>query len=280
MGGVYVPFWTFDSHVSSSWTAERGWYYYETEYYTETVNGRTGSNRARCSACDGSPRSGYRQDFYDDVLVCAGRALPTELVDKLSTFDTKKLVPYRPEFLAGWRAEAYAVDLQPAFGVAQQKIRACRRGAAAATSAATCTAGSGAEPVQEPAFKHVLLPIWIAAYRYNGKAYRFLVNGQTGEVVGVAPWSVWKIALLVVAILAVVGGIIAAVVMNQPSHATPAPTPTPAITTTPTAPPAPVPAPTIEHHPPAPPHAAPSGATSAPHAAPHPSAAPSSHHAH
>ena len=34
-------------------------------------------------------------------------------------------------------------------------------------------------------FKHVLLPIWIAAYRYNGKPYQFLVNGQTGEVVGV-----------------------------------------------------------------------------------------------
>jgi hypothetical protein len=47
-------------------------------------------------------------------------------------------------------------------------------------------------------FKHVILPIWMAAYRYNGKSYRFLVNGQTGEVQGERPWSVWKIAFAVI----------------------------------------------------------------------------------
>jgi hypothetical protein len=53
-------------------------------------------------------------------------------------------------------------------------------------------------------FKHILLPIWIAAYKYNSKTYRFLVNGQTGEVQGERPYSVWKItfAALGAAILA------------------------------------------------------------------------------
>jgi hypothetical protein len=56
-------------------------------------------------------------------------------------------------------------------------------------------------------FKHVLLPIWIAAYRYNGKPYQFLVNGQTGEVVGLAPWSFWKIFFACLAVVAIaVGG--------------------------------------------------------------------------
>jgi hypothetical protein len=55
----------------------------------------------------------------------------------------------------------------------------------------------------------VLLPIWIAAYRYNGKPYQFLVNGQTGEVVGKAPWSFWKIFLFVTFLVSlVVGGIV------------------------------------------------------------------------
>jgi len=52
-------------------------------------------------------------------------------------------------------------------------------------------------------FKHVLLPVWIAAYRYREKVYRFLFNGQTGEVVGKAPWSLYKIALFVLALAAV-----------------------------------------------------------------------------
>jgi hypothetical protein len=49
-------------------------------------------------------------------------------------------------------------------------------------------------------FKHVLLPIWISVYRYQGKPFRFLVNGQTGEVSGHAPWSIWKISLLCLAL--------------------------------------------------------------------------------
>ena len=45
-------------------------------------------------------------------------------------------------------------------------------------------------------FKHILLPVWMAAYKYGGKSYRFLVNGQTGEVQGERPYSWWKICLL------------------------------------------------------------------------------------
>jgi hypothetical protein len=49
-------------------------------------------------------------------------------------------------------------------------------------------------------FRHVLLPLWIAAYRYRERTYRFLVNGQTGEVQGEAPLSWWKITLAVLAV--------------------------------------------------------------------------------
>jgi len=53
-------------------------------------------------------------------------------------------------------------------------------------------------------YKHVLLPVWISAYRYRDKVYRFLINGQTGEVSGESPKSWWKIALLTVGIVAAV----------------------------------------------------------------------------
>jgi hypothetical protein len=54
-----------------------------------------------------------------------------------------------------------------------------------------------------------LLPIWIAAYEYHGKPYRFLVNGVTGKADGQAPWSWIKITLLVMAII-----IIAVIVLS------------------------------------------------------------------
>ena len=57
-------------------------------------------------------------------------------------------------------------------------------------------------------FKHTLLPIWISAYRFKDKVYRFIVNAQTGKVQGERPWCWWKIALAVLGALAVIGAII------------------------------------------------------------------------
>ena len=51
----------------------------------------------------------------------------------------------------------------------------------------------------------MLLPVWLAAYKYRGKTYRFVVNGQTGRVQGERPWSAWKIAIAVVLGLIVAG---------------------------------------------------------------------------
>ena len=50
-------------------------------------------------------------------------------------------------------------------------------------------------------FKHILLPVWISAYRYHQRVFRFLVNARTGEVQGERPWSAIKIAMLVIAIV-------------------------------------------------------------------------------
>ena len=56
-------------------------------------------------------------------------------------------------------------------------------------------------------FKHVLLPVWLAAYKYRGETYRFVVNGRNGKVQGERPYSAIKIAIAVV-----IGVIVAAAV--------------------------------------------------------------------
>ncbi len=122
MGGVYVPFWTFSAKVTSQWTADRGWHYYETEVYVETVNGQQVERTRQVQQTRWEPAYGMRRDHFADVLVAPAARSSTELVDKLSSFDTKLLVPYQPEFLAGWRAESYALDLAPASGIAEQKM--------------------------------------------------------------------------------------------------------------------------------------------------------------
>ncbi len=57
-------------------------------------------------------------------------------------------------------------------------------------------------------------PVWISAYRYKDRVYRFLVNAQTGETRGERPYSAIKITLFVLSILAVVGAIVLLVSRN------------------------------------------------------------------
>jgi len=54
-------------------------------------------------------------------------------------------------------------------------------------------------------WKHMLLPMYVAAYMFGAKTYRFVVNGQTGEVQGQAPISWIKVGV----IAAVVAGVVA-----------------------------------------------------------------------
>lgn len=206
--GVYVPFWTFDCEVTSHWTADAGYHYYVNESYTTTENGRRVTRTRRVQRTRWEPASGTRHDSYDDWLVCASQGVPGDLVDRMDDFDTGGLVAYAPQYLQGFLAESYALDLRAAWergraGIGESQVGRC----ASDVPGDTHRDLRASHQFADATFKHVLLPIWIAAFRYRGKVYRFLVNGQTGRVAGKAPWSVFKIAALVVVLVAVAVGV-------------------------------------------------------------------------
>ena len=207
--GVYVPYWTFDANVSSSWSADAGYYYYVTESYTTTENGRTVTKTRQVRKVRWVPASGQRHDRHDDHLVCASRGLPDELQRKMANFQTGALRPYAREVLQGFSAESYAIELPDAWSRAQAEIadiqeRRCSGDVPGDTQRSLRVSNRFAET----RFKHVLLPVWIAAFRYQQKVFRFLVNGQTGAVSGNAPYSVLKITLAVLMLAVIVAGIL------------------------------------------------------------------------
>ena len=53
-------------------------------------------------------------------------------------------------------------------------------------------------------FKHLLMPVYAGAYRFNGKVYQIVVNGRTGEIQGGRPYSLVKILLFIAVLLVVV----------------------------------------------------------------------------
>ncbi len=210
--GVYVPYWTFDALVQSSWSAESGTHYYVEEGYVE--NGQKKTRKRRETKW--SPAHGHRTDHYDDVLVPASKGLPEGIAEQMKTFDTSQLVPYDASYLAGWRAEEYAIDLQPAWQKASQTIERQQRDRCAKdVPGDTHRSLSVNNAYSQQTFKHVLLPLYIASYMYNQETYRFLVNGQTGEVRGKAPYSVIKIVLFILMIVAIIGGIVGAIMLTR-----------------------------------------------------------------
>lgn len=198
--GAYIPFWTFDSATYSEWTAEAGYYYYVDVQVRE--NGRTVNRRERRVRWE--PAAGDLQMFFDDVPVPASRGIEPSICRAIEPFPTADLTPYEPSYLSGFLAEENAIDLPEALETAKERMRCDIRDACAREVPGDTHRNLEVETTFSAlAYKNALLPIWVAAYDYHGKPYRFLVNGVTGKCSGTAPWSWIKITLLVIAILTV-----------------------------------------------------------------------------
>ena len=209
LAGMYVPFWTFDADTASRYRGQRGVAYYETEWVTVNVNGRNERRQVQVRKIRWYPVSGQVARRFDDVLVMASTSLPKRLGDELTPWDLNALVPYRPDYLAGFGAEGYTVALRDGHAEARARMEQIIRLDVARDIGGDEQRIEAVETRHSAeTFKHILLPIWSAAYKYNGKSYRFLVNAQTGEVQGERPYSVWKIMLAVLAAAIVVGGLV------------------------------------------------------------------------
>ena len=205
MQGIYVPYWTYDADTKSAYRGERG-----TAYYVSRTVRRDGKNKTvRVRKIKWRAVSGRVARYFDDVLVLASQSLPKDHTDALLPWDLARLEPYQPEYLAGFRAEAYTIGLEDGYRAARHQMdRTILRDVKFDIGGDQQRVHDVDTTFSNVTFKHILLPVWLAAYRYRGKTYQFVVNGQTGRVQGERPWSIWKLsgAALLIALLAAVGG--------------------------------------------------------------------------
>jgi hypothetical protein len=123
-------------------------------------------------------------------------------MDRLAPWPLKDLEPFRDEFLSGHLTERYAVSLKDGFQTAKRVMED------EITGLIRRDIGGDHQRIDwrrtnylGVTFKHTLLPIWVANYRYRDKLFHILVNGRSGRVAGERPWSWWKIARLVLVII-------------------------------------------------------------------------------
>jgi DNA-directed RNA polymerase subunit RPC12/RpoP len=202
MQGVYAPYWTYDAETETDYTGQRGIVYHESRRVRMNVNGRSQVVTQQVAKIRWSPARGRVARDFDDVLVLGATSLPKRFTGALEPWDLSALSAYEPRYLAGFRAEGYTVPVDEAYrqaraimnGVIQQDIRRDIGGDQQRIASMDTRVG-------RLTFKHVLLPVWMAAYRYRGRGYRFVINGRTGAVQGERPYSAVKIAVAVIVAL-------------------------------------------------------------------------------
>lgn len=207
--GIYIPYWTYDSNTFTKYTGQRGDHYYVTESYTTIENGKTVTRTRQVQKTRWSPARGNVSKFFDDMLVVGSHSLPKKYSYKLEPWDLNNLVPFNKSYLSGFITEKYQIGLECGFDIAKDimnpKIRSliCR------------DIGGDVQRIismntkyDNITFKHLLLPVFVSAYKFKGKLYQFLVNGRTGEVQGQRPYSWIKIALTVLLGLGVIALIV------------------------------------------------------------------------
>lgn len=190
MTGVYLPYWTFDARTTTEWVGERG----------DAYRDRDNRTQIRWSR-----REGTLHLDIDDALMPATSAVQRNYLYALDPWPLAGLKAYEPAYLAGFRAQRYQIPLPQAWNMAGQEVIR-----PAIEAQVRRLIGGDQQRVRElntaysdVTFKHILLPVWIGAYRYQSRVYQIVVNAQTGEVQGERPWSAAKIALAILAALIV-----------------------------------------------------------------------------
>jgi len=157
--GIYLPAWTFDIGGVIDWSC------------VIEVNDKS------------LAQSGSALADENDLLVSASQTLSPGLTQEIDGFPLHQLVPYDARYLADWAAETYTVQVGDASLVARSRVLAKTQPLVRAgiTNKYEHLQFSTLKLVID-SYKLVLLPLWIARYRFEGKWYSVVINGQTGNV--------------------------------------------------------------------------------------------------
>jgi len=207
IAGVYLPFWDYDADTLSQYRGARGQHYWESETYEES-DGRGGSvmRTRQVQRTAWYPAAGEVSRQFQNVLIAASKSIAEAKLNALQPWDLQALCPYDPAYLSGFKAQRYQVELDAGYekakGVMQRTIQQDVRRAIGGDEQSIDSVDT---EYSRALFRHLLLPVWIGAFRFQDKVYQVVVNARTGEVQGERPYSVLKVTLLAIFVLVLVG---------------------------------------------------------------------------
>ncbi len=195
MQGVYLPFWTFDCSTQTRFNGERGTEHQVTKTrQVQTEQGDWIEETYEDSETHWTPVSGTVQCQFDDLLVPAITSVSQNFLKQLAPWNLVDLKAYDERFLRGFQVQRHQVDLRQGFEQAKLLMKAqIQQAIEQEIGGDFQRIHSQSTTYQEQSFKQILLPVWMATYRFKNSPYQVVINGVTGKVVGDAPVSLFKI---------------------------------------------------------------------------------------
>ena len=175
--GMYVPYWLFNESVE----AEAEYSATKTRCYTDGDYDVTETDHYRVT------RAGT-MSFYN-VPVDGSVKMDDTWMESIEPFDYSQLVPFNTSYMAGFLADKYDVDAEAALPNAEVRIRESADGVLRYTVDGydSCSTEHLSVIRTDGKEQYAMAPVWILTTKYEDKPYTFVMNGQTGKLVGELP---------------------------------------------------------------------------------------------
>ncbi|MBQ9912554.1 MAG: hypothetical protein IJM49_05950 [Firmicutes bacterium] len=177
--GVYIPFWLFDCTVEG-----------EVDFRGETVS-RTESSRETIITTRDYLLQRSGSMGFTNVPVDGSTKMDDDVMDSIEPYDFSKMVPFNGAYLAGYMADRFDSDPDKELPrVNSRVINSTMAGMESTVSEfSSVSEYSNTLRLRDPRVKYVLLPAYIINCEYRGQKYQYVINGQTGKIVGDLPSS-------------------------------------------------------------------------------------------
>ena len=195
--GVYVPFWLFSAKVDA-----------DVKFHATTSFAHIDGDYEVIDTSHYSVRRGGTVSF-NQIPADASKQMPDDYMDSIEPFDYSEMKKFSTAYMPGYLADKYDVS---ATDSAERADRRCANSAVEIMRDDV----SGYETVSEVhrdislhrgAVEYAMLPVWVLTTKWNDKNYLFMMNGQTGKLVGELPISkgkYWGLRIVLVVIITLI----------------------------------------------------------------------------